>query len=46
MNNYEENINNKILLYASFIFTIMLIIFIFVLVYYNNISSGKVSLFK
>ena len=44
MNNYETNINNKILMALSVISIFMIIIFIVVMVYFNNKSAGKLKL--
>jgi hypothetical protein len=44
MNNYETNINNKILMALSVISFFMIIIFIVVMVYFNNKSAGKLKL--
>ena len=44
MNNYETNINNKILMALSVISGLMFIIFIAVMVYFNNKSAGKIKL--
>lgn len=42
MNNYETNINNKILMALSVISIFMIIIFIVVMTYFNNKSAGKI----
>jgi hypothetical protein len=42
MNNYETNINNNVLIVIFFILGIFVIIFITVLVYFNNKTAGKV----
>jgi hypothetical protein len=41
MNNYEANINDKILFILSIVCGLVFIIFIVVIVYYNNITAGK-----
>jgi hypothetical protein len=40
MNNYESNVNNKILFYLWLIFLILIIIFISMIAYYNNKTAG------
>ena len=45
MNNYETNINNKILFSLSIILFFIVTMFIIVIVYYNNITAGKIKLF-
>ena len=42
MNNYETNINNKILAVTVFIFSVIFIICIAVLVYFHHKTAGKV----
>ena len=44
MNNYETNINNTILIVLSFILAFVVIMFIIVLVYFNNITDGKIKI--
>ena len=45
MNNYEDKINDKILFVLYIVSGIVFVIFIVVLVYYNNITAGKIKLF-
>lgn len=45
MNNYETNINNKILIALTIISALMIIIFVVVMVYFNNLTGGKIKLF-
>jgi hypothetical protein len=45
LNNYETDVNNKILMYLSIGLFFMFLIFIIVLAYFNNISAGKIKLF-
>jgi hypothetical protein len=44
MNNYETNINNKILTGLVVITFLMFVIFIVLMVYFNNKSAGKIKL--
>ncbi len=44
MNNYETNINNKILLGLGVTLFFMFIIFVSVLIYFNNKTGGKIKL--
>lgn len=44
MNNYETNINNKILMGLGVTSLFMFIIFIVVMVYFNNKTAGKIKL--
>ena len=44
MNNYETNINNKILITLSVIIFVVIGIFIIVITYYNAKSAGKIKL--
>lgn len=46
MNNYENNINDKILKALIIITIFIFIIFIIVMVYFNNKTAGKIKLFK
>lgn len=45
MNNYETKINDNIIKACSIIVLLVFIIFIVVLVYFNNISAGKITIF-
>jgi 4-diphosphocytidyl-2C-methyl-D-erythritol kinase len=45
MNNYETGINNKILLILTGIGAFVVLIFIVVLVYFNNLTAGKIKIF-
>lgn len=45
MNNYETTINNTILTILFIILTISIITFFGILVYYNNLTAGKIKLF-
>ncbi len=45
MNNYENNINNTILMVLFFIFAFMIVMFVVVLVYFNNITAGRIKIF-
>lgn len=45
MNNYETGINNKILLILTVIGTFIVLIFVVVLVYFNNLTAGKIKMF-
>jgi len=45
LNNYETDINDKILFYLYVGLFFIFVIFIVVLVYFNNISAGKIKLF-
>ena len=44
MNNYETNINNNLLIALYIVLAIVFLIFIAVLVYYNNLTGGKIKL--
>jgi len=46
MNNYENNINDKILKALIVITIFMFIMFIIVMVYFNNKTAGKIKLLK
>ena len=46
MNNYETNINNKILNILGYVILFMIIIFVAVLVYFNQKTAGKIKLFS
>lgn len=46
MNNYENNINDKILKALIVITIFMFIMFIIVMIYFNNKTAGKIKLFK
>ena len=45
MNNYETNINNKILMALGAVLGVVVIIFVVVMVYFNNKTAGKIKLF-
>ena len=45
MNNYETNINNNILIALSLILFFIFVIFICVIVFYNNKTAGQIKLF-
>ena len=45
MNNYETNINNNILIVLSVVLGIVGLLFVVVLVYFNNLTNGKIFLF-
>ena len=45
LNNYETNVNNQILFYLSTALFFIFVIFIVILVYFNNVSAGKIKLF-
>jgi len=45
MNNYEDNINNTILTALFIILAFITIMFIIVLVYFNNLTAGKIKIF-
>jgi hypothetical protein len=44
MNNYETNINNKILIALTVILFFMFVIFVVIIVFYNNKTAGKIKL--
>ena len=46
INDYQTNINNKILFYITVIIGFMIVILISVIVYYNNLYGGKIKLFS
>ena len=46
MNNYETNINNQILNILGYVIIFMIILFICVLVYFNQKTGGKIKLFS
>ena len=45
MNNYENNINNTILIILSLILSFICVMFVVVLVYFNNLTAGKIKIF-
>jgi LPXTG-motif cell wall-anchored protein len=46
MNNYETGINNNILIVLGIALLAVVIIFVFVMVYFNNKTGGKIKLFS
>ena len=45
MNDYEEGINKKIIIFLSYISILMIFGFIFLMVYFDYKYAGKVKLF-
>ena len=45
MNNYETDINNKILMALGIIFGLVFVVFIVLMVYYNNKYGGHIKIF-